>query len=169
MTVLDQRVGELISCIPETPVRTDSDVVERYRRDWARYPEAGRPLAVVRVRCTEDVQAVMRWATAERVPVIPRGAGSGLSGGATAVDGGVVLTTESMRDIDIDPATRIAVVQPGLLNAEVNRAVAVHGLWCPPDPSSYEVLFYRRERRPTHGVCVASSTVLPPTQFWGLC
>lgn len=139
MTVLDQRVGELMSRIPETPVLTDFDVIERYRRDWARDPDAGRPLAVVRARCTEDVQAVMRWAAAERVPVIPRGAGSGLSGGATAVDGGVVLTMESMRDIDIDPATRIAVVQPGLLNAEVKRAVAVHGLWYPPDPSSYEM------------------------------
>ncbi|GFG50654.1 hypothetical protein MAGR_20950 [Mycolicibacterium agri] len=118
MTVLDQRVGDLASRIPQTPVLTDPDVIERYRSDWARDPDAGRPLAVVRARCTADVQAVMRWAAAEHIPVIPRGAGSGLSGGATAVDGGVVLTLESMRDIDIDPGTRIAVVQPGLLNAE---------------------------------------------------
>src|SRR6202000_2323782 len=69
----------------------------------------------------------------------PRGAGAGLSGGATAVDGGIVLSTEVMRKIDIDPVTRTAVVQPGLINAEVKRAVAEHGLWYPPDPSSFEI------------------------------
>jgi glycolate oxidase len=65
--------------------------------------------------------------------------GTGLSGGATAVDGGIVLSTEKMRDIDVDPVTRIAVCQPGLLNAEVKKTVAEYGLWYPPDPSSYEI------------------------------
>src|SRR5690606_26113661 len=88
---------------------------------------------------TADVSATLRWANANRVPVVPRGAGSGLSGGATAVDGGLVLSTEKMRAIDVDPVTRTAVVQPGLLNAEVKRAVAEHGLWYPPDPSSFEI------------------------------
>ncbi|MFN7184723.1 MAG: FAD-binding oxidoreductase, partial [Thermomonas haemolytica] len=81
----------------------------------------------------------MRWASAHGVPVVPRGAGSGLSGGATAVEGGIVLSTELMRDIDVNPVTRTATVQPGLLNVEVKQAVAEHGLWYPPDPSSYEI------------------------------
>jgi glycolate oxidase len=81
----------------------------------------------------------MRWATAHRVPVVPRGAGTGLSGGATALDGGIVLSTERMRDIAIDPVTRTAVTQPGLFNAEVKKAVAEYGLWYPPDPSSFEI------------------------------
>ena len=88
---------------------------------------------------TEDVQTVMRWATAHRVPVVPRGAGSGLSGGATALDDGIVLSTEKMRDITVDPVTRTAVCQPGLFNAEVKKSVAEHGLWYPPDPSSFEI------------------------------
>jgi glycolate dehydrogenase FAD-linked subunit len=54
--------------------------------------------------------------------------GTGLSGGATALTGGIVLTTEKMRDISVDPVTRTAVVQPGLLNAEVKKAVAEYGL-----------------------------------------
>ena len=70
---------------------------------------------------------------------MPRGMGTGLSGGATAVDGGIVLSTEKMRDIAVDPVTRTAVVQPGLLNAEVKKAAAEHGLWYPPDPSSFEI------------------------------
>src|SRR5690349_2740291 len=81
----------------------------------------------------------MRWASAHRVPVVPRGAGSGLSGGATAIDDGIVLSTEKMRDISVDPVTRTAVCQPGLFNAEVKKAAAQHDLWYPPDPSSFEI------------------------------
>ena len=96
-------------------------------------------MAVVRPRRTEEVQAVLRWATNHRIAVVPRGMGTGLSGGATALDGGVVLSTEKMRDISVDPITRTAVVQPGLLNAEVKKTVAEYGLWYPPDPSSFEI------------------------------
>ena len=125
--------------IPDSQVVTDPDVTEGYRRDFAKDPGAGTPLAVVRATSTEDVQKVMLFATANEVPVVPRGAGTGLSGGATAVDGGIVLTTELMRDIEVDPITRTAIVQPGLLNAEVKKAVAEYGLWYPPDPSSFEI------------------------------
>ena len=132
-------MDELIAALPEGSVLTDRDVVASYRQDWARDPHAGWPLAVVRATCTEDVQAVLRWASAHRVPVVPRGAGSGLSGGSTAVDGGLVLSLERMRDIRIDPISRVAITQPGLLNVEVKRAAAEHGLWYPPDPSSFEM------------------------------
>ena len=94
---------------------------------------------MVRPTRTEEVQTVLRWATKHRIAVVPRGAGTGLSGGATALDGGIVLSTEKMRDITVDPVTRTAVAQPGLLNAEVKKVVAEHGLWYPPDPSSYEI------------------------------
>ena len=118
---------------------TDPDVIESYRHDWARDPNAGIPLAVVRATRTEDVQAVLRWASAHQVPVVPRGAGSGLSGGATAVDGGLVLSLEKMRAVEVDPAMRVAVAQPGALNVEVKKAAAERGLWYPPDPSSFEM------------------------------
>ena len=85
------------------------------------------------------MQTVLRWATVNRIAVVPRGMGTGLSGGATAVNGGIVLSTEKMRDITVDPVTRTAVAQPGLLNSEVKKAVAEHGLWYPPDPSSFEI------------------------------
>lgn len=120
-------------------VVTDPAITDGYRQDRALDPAAGKPLAVVRPQRTEEVQAVLRWASANRVPVVTRGAGSGLSGGATAVDNGIVLSTEKMRDITVDPVTRTAVCQPGLFNSEVKKAVAAHGLWYPPDPSSYEI------------------------------
>ncbi|MFV8050284.1 FAD-binding oxidoreductase [Mycobacterium sp. 48b] len=132
-------LSELIAELPEGVVVTDPDILASYRQDRAADPAAGTPLAVVRPTRTEEVQAVLRWAGAHRVAVVPRGAGTGLSGGATALDGGIVLSTEKMRDITVDPVTRTAVVQPGLLNAEVKKAVAAHGLWYPPDPSSFEI------------------------------
>jgi glycolate oxidase len=129
----------LIAELPEGMVVTDPAVAESYRQDRAFDPAAGKPLAVVRPRRTEEVQTIMRWASAHRIPVVPRGAGTGLSGGATAVDDGLVLSTEKMRDIVVDPVTSTAVCQPGLLNAEVKKTVAEYGLWYPPDPSSYEI------------------------------
>ena len=130
---------ELIAELPDGMVVTDPDIVASYRQDRAADPSAGTPMAVVRPRRTEEVQTVMRWATAHRIAVVPRGAGTGLSGGATALDGGIVLSTEKMRDISVDPVTRTAVAQPGLFNAEVKKAVAAYGLWYPPDPSSFEI------------------------------
>ena len=88
----------LIAELPDGVVVTDPDILASYRHDRAADPAAGTPLAVVRPTRTEQVQAVLRWATAHRVPVVPRGAGTGLSGGATAVDGGIVLSTEKMRE-----------------------------------------------------------------------
>ncbi|HEY2042236.1 MAG TPA: FAD-linked oxidase C-terminal domain-containing protein [Jatrophihabitans sp.] len=134
-TVLDNLVDDL----GEDIVVTDPAVMEAYRRDWAKDPNAGMPLAVVRPRNTEQVQATMRWATANCVPVVPRGAGSGLSGGSTAVQGGLVLSMERMRSVIIDTTTRVAIVEPGALNAEVKAAAREHGLWYPPDPSSFEM------------------------------
>src|ERR671914_3081822 len=120
-------------------VRTDPVTCENYRFDWARDPAAGTPVAVVRPRDAAEVQQAVRWAAAHGVPVVPRGAGSGLSGGSSAVDGGVVVSLERMRAIEIDTECRVAVVEPGAFNAEVKAAAAKHGLWYPPDPSSYEI------------------------------
>ena len=120
-------------------VSTDAAVRENHRHDWSRDPRAGTPLAVVRARDAADVQAALRWASRHGVPVVPRGAGTGLSGGSSAVDGGIVVSVERMRAVEIDVATRVAVVEPGALNVEVKAAAAEHGLWYPPDPASYEI------------------------------
>src|SRR4051795_4527559 len=130
---------ELVAALPADTVFTDPDLLASYRQDWARDPDAGTPLAVVRARSTDDVQATLRWASAHRVPVVPRGAGSSLSGGSTGIEGGITLSMERMRQITVDPVTRVAIAQPGAFNAEVKRAAAEHGFWYPPDPSSFEI------------------------------
>ena len=132
-------LSQLISSLPAGVVAVEPATLENYRFDWSRDEGAGTPLAVVRPKDADQVQTVLRWASAHQIPVVPRGAGSGLSGGSSAVDAGVVLSMERMRAIEIDTATRVAVVEPGAFNAEVKAAAAAHGLWYPPDPSSYEI------------------------------
>jgi glycolate oxidase len=132
-------LASLVAALPADTVLTDADIVASYRQDWARDPDAGTPAAVVRANSTADVQAVLRWASEHQVPVVPRGAGSSLSGGSTAVEGGITLSLERMRTVTVDPATRVAVAQPGAFNADVKAAAAEHGLWYPPDPSSFEI------------------------------
>jgi glycolate oxidase len=118
---------------------TDPEIMEGYRHDRAATVDPGRPAAVVRAADTADVQATVRVAARLRVPVVTRGAGTGLSGGASAVEGGITLSTERLRACRIDPVAMTATVGPGLLNAEVKAAAAEHGLWYPPDPSSFEI------------------------------
>src|SRR5207342_1304198 len=132
-------IQELRAALPGDVVVTDPPAVEKYRFDWSRDPSAGTPVAVVRAEDAAQVQTAVRWAAAHRVPVVPRGTGSGLSGGSSAVDGGIVLSLERMDAIEIDTACQVAVVEPGAFNKDVKAAAAKDGLWYPPDPSSYEI------------------------------
>ena len=125
--------------LPEGVVVVDPDVVDGYRFDRARTVRPGRPSALVRATSTADVSTTLRIASRLGVPVVARGAGTGLSGGSSAVDGCITISTERMRAISVDAAAMVAVVQPGLLNAEVKAEARANGLWYPPDPSSYEI------------------------------
>lgn len=96
-----------------------------------------RPDAVVFVQNTEQVSRVVRLASEHRIPFVPRGAGTGLSGGALALEGGIVIELQRMnRILSIDAENRFAVVQPGVVNLHVSQAVASLGLYYAPDPSS---------------------------------
>jgi glycolate oxidase len=108
--------------------------------DEAEWAPFGKPVAVVRPKTTADVAEVVRACAETGTALVTRGAGTGLSGGANAVDGCVVLSTELMTAIKtIDPANQIAVVEPGVINDDLRRAAAEHGLWYPPDPASYQI------------------------------
>src|SRR5712664_2779651 len=99
--------------------------------------EGATPDAVVLPANTAEVSAVIRVAAKHRIPVVLRGAGTGLSGGAVTIRGGIVLQVSRMRRIiEIDPVTRTAVVEPGVVNQDLQQAAARHGLFYAPDPSS---------------------------------
>jgi glycolate oxidase len=120
---------------------TDPEVLGSYERDQAApaLVPAGRPAAVIRPRTTEEVQNAVRAAARHSVPVVPRGAGSGLSGGANAIDGCLVISTERMTDVvELDGESLLATVQPGLVNLSLREAAEREGLFYAPDPASYE-------------------------------
>jgi glycolate oxidase len=139
VTTRDDLLAELTAALGADAVLVDPDVTDSYRRDMMPLAPHGAPLAVVLPGDTPEVQAVVRACAAAGVPIVPRGAGSGLSGGANAIDGCVVLVTTRMNEIvEVDPENRLAVVQPGVVNLDLRGAVEKHGLFYPPDPSSYD-------------------------------
>jgi glycolate oxidase len=136
---MDATVEDLLAVLPADRVLTDPDLLAVHRHDEADLCAAGTPLAVVRPRSTAEVAATVRVAAAHGVPIVPQGARTGLAGAANAVDGALVVSLTGLnRIIEIDPAERIAVVQPGVVNAELSRAAAGQGLAYPPDPGSWE-------------------------------
>jgi glycolate oxidase subunit GlcD len=132
-------VADLSAAVGDDGVLTDPDVTAAYARDQAMLADAGTPAAVVFPRSTADVVAVMQVASRHGVPVVPRGAGSGLAGASNAVDGAITLVMTRMDAVlEVSPADRLAVVQPGVVNKALRDAVAGAGLFYPPDPSSYD-------------------------------
>jgi len=117
-------------------VRSDPDDLAPLARDETE-DLVGRPEAAVFPATTAEVAAVVRACAAARVPVVARGGGTGLSGGAIPVAGGVVLSTRRMAEIlEIDRLNLVAVVQPGVITQTLQEAVEAEGLFYPPDPAS---------------------------------
>ncbi len=130
-------LDRLRAALPAEVLLVDEDRTASYLHDEAAWAPYGKPVAVVRPRTTDEVAATVRACLADRTPLVVRGAGTGLSGAANAVDGCVVLSTELMTTVrEVDPVERLAVVQPGVVNDDLRAACATHGLWYPPDPAS---------------------------------
>ena len=132
-------LDSLLAALGPEVVSVHPGTLEAHSQDWTHDPGAGLPMVVVKARTALDVQQAVRWAAAAGIPIVPRGTGTGLSGGAQAIDGCLVISLAAMTKIEIDPATRTAIVEPGAINADIKRASAAHGLWYPPDPSSFEM------------------------------
>jgi glycolate oxidase len=118
-------------------LRTDEETLEAARTDRSGWIADGRPLAVVNAMTVDHVQATMRAASEFRVPVVPRGAGTGLAGGANGTEGSIVLSVAGMnRILEISAEDELAVVEPGVINSDLNAALDPYGLWFAPDPAS---------------------------------
>ena len=127
---LKELFGEKFSILPET--------LDRYSRDETSNLEA-MPEAVVFAEETGDVSRLLRYCSDNEIPVTPRGLGTGVSGGALPVKGGILLSLERMnRILEIDTDNRMAMVQPGVITGELHKAVEEKELFYPPDPASLE-------------------------------
>jgi glycolate oxidase len=141
MTVIDSPAGPLVEALsrglPGDRIVVDPDVLAAMSHDEAEWAAVGGAVAGVRARSEAEAQHVVRTCAELGAAVVPRGAGTGLSGGANAVNGCVVLDLARMnRIVEIDADNLVCVVQPGAVNNDLKAAVAEHGLWYPPDPAS---------------------------------
>ncbi|HXY54246.1 MAG TPA: FAD-linked oxidase C-terminal domain-containing protein [Nitrospirota bacterium] len=118
-----------LSTSPEELVVYSYDATQREELPWA----------VARPASTREVSEILRLANRELFPVVPRGAGTGMSGGSVPIQGGLVLSLERMNKIlEIDEQNLIAVVEPGVVTADLQREVEARGLFYPPDPASHK-------------------------------
>jgi len=137
-------IGPLIDAarrqLPELRLLTDPLDREAYRTDETAYLKGEVPGAVALPTETAQVAALVRLAAEHLVPIVPRGAGTGLSGGAAGIDGALTIAFTAMdRIIEVDQDNLVAVVQPGIINATLKATVANVGLFYPPDPASFEM------------------------------
>lgn len=121
----------------EGVLSTDPVELEAARSDRSGLVATGTPLAILHARSEEDVVRAARIAAQHHLPLVPRGAGSGLAGAAAAGQGELVVSTLRMRAVrEVSVEDGLAVVEPGILNAELDEVLARDGLWWPPDPAS---------------------------------
>ena len=125
--------------LPDVRLLTDVTDRESYRRDETAYLPAGLPLAVALPTTTAEVAALVGLCGEFDVPVVPRGAGTGLSGAAAGIEGALTIAFTRMdRILEIDRHNLTVTTQPGIVNASLKAAVAAEGLFYAPDPASYE-------------------------------
>ncbi len=124
---------------PDAVIGPADHRLEDYGKDESPLPVFYPPECAVLCASTEQVSAVLRICAERDVPITPRGAGSGMCGGALPIKGGVVLSTERMTRIkEIDPGDLVCVTEPGVITGQLQEAVEAQGLFYPPDPASLE-------------------------------
>jgi glycolate oxidase len=131
--VLLEALGRVV---PSERLVVDHDVLASMSHDEAEWAAVGHAAVGLRARSEAEVAATVAVCSDLRVPVVARGAGTGLSGGANAVDGCVLLDLSRMTRVDVDADNLTCTVQPGVVNNDLKAIVAEHGLWYPPDPAS---------------------------------
>jgi len=140
VTVAALDLRALLAALPADAVATDELSLRRAASDASGWTDGLGPAAVVRPGSVAEVQRVLAFAHTHRIPVVTRGAGSGLAGGAAGTSGSIVLTTERLdRIVEVSPEDGVAVVEPGVITADLDAAARRHGLFYPPDPASHDI------------------------------
>ena len=127
----------LAAQLTDGALTTDPDVVAAHSKDEALFCPHDGAIALVRAKTVEDVQATVRFAHEHRIPVVPQGARSGISGGANATEGSILLSVAGMKDVlEVNTSERTVRVQPGIINQDLKDHLRPFGLSYPPDPGS---------------------------------
>src|SRR5258705_2292508 len=152
-------VEELRRIVGRDHVITSPNDLRIFERDAS--IEGAVPDAIVLPATTNEVASVVKVAAKHRIPIVPRGAGTGLSGGAVTIKGGIALQVTRMRKIlELDPISQTALVEPAVVNQELTLAAAPHHLFYAPDPSSQKAC--------TIGGNAAENSVGPHRLYYGV-
>jgi glycolate oxidase len=134
---MNDELNSLFLSLPKGTLVTDPDILLAYAHDEAALAHFELPRALARPKSADEAQVIVKFCAANNIPIVARGAGTGLSGGANATKDCIVVSFEAMNKIiKIDPDERIAIVQPGVVNDDLRDACVEFGLWYPPDPAS---------------------------------
>jgi len=132
-------IEKLKEILGEGGVRIDRDYLERYSKDETAELEPLEPEVVVFPKTPEEISKILKLANEMKIPVTPRGAGTGLSGGAVPAHGGILMSFERMnRILEFDPENMVVVVEPGVITDEIQKLAEQHGLYYAGDPASSE-------------------------------
>lgn len=135
-------LSQLSDIVGKKNIFTDEEKMSTYSHDETPPQYAHMPEVVIAPKNAEEISAVVKLANKELIPVTPRGGGTGLSGGAIPVFGGIVISFERMNHIlEIDYGNMLAIVEPGVVTSEINIPIAEHGLFYAGYPMSVESCF----------------------------
>ena len=136
-------INELVEIVGRKNVISDKEKIETYSHDETPVEQYGHmPEVVVTPKTTEEIVKIVKLANRKLIPITPRGAGSGLSGGAIPVFGGIVISMEKMnRVLDIDYNNMMMVLEPGVVTNDINEEIAEHGLFFAGYPMSVETCY----------------------------
>ncbi len=160
-------IKELVEIVGEDNVSTDH--IDKITHSYDATEKKYLPDAIVYAGNTVEISKIVKIANKWKIPLVPRGAGSGLTGGSLPVQGGIVLVLTRMdRILEIDSENLVAHVEPGVVTAELQRRVEKVGLFYPPDPASKEFSTLGGMSPSAPAVPAVSSMELPRNMSWGL-
>ena len=137
---MNEAKKELIDILPKDSIEFNSETLKNFSQDRAIIESYGKAIALVMPKSKQEILSVVKIANKFKIPIVPRGAGTGLTGGSNAIDNCILLSLHRLNKIlSIDVSNRMAIVEPGVINSAIKEEAAKKNLFYPPDPASYDI------------------------------
>ncbi|MAI88657.1 MAG: FAD-binding oxidoreductase, partial [Candidatus Marinimicrobia bacterium] len=137
---MNEAKKELIDILPKDSIEFNSEILKNFSQDRAIIEPYGNAIALVMPKSKQEILSVVKIANKFKIPIVPRGAGTGLTGGSNAIDNCILLSLHRLNKIlSIDVSNRMAIVEPGVINSAIKEEAAKKNLFYPPDPASYDI------------------------------